>query len=141
MILLASALAVLPNMTGVAVGTFHQSLPLFLPLLCNAAKGKDLTPEMTEFFGSQCFGFEPTTLEKLNPATLPDLGSKGSKGGYGGGYSKGQTELERLNDRWEFAKKVTGCDVKDIHELTEACKGMYGQSYPDVLEMLKALTA
>lgn len=88
------------------------------------SKGKDLTDEMISFFASQCFEFAPILPEdvkNLKLDALPDLAPKGgSKGGYGG--ARGQTERERLNDRFNFAKTICGLQENaTLEDLASYC--------------------
>lgn len=105
-------------------------------------KGRDLDEEKIEFFAENCFTFEACELEKINASALPDLAPKGGKsfsGGFGG--SKGQTEAERLNDRWEFVKKITGTpDAKTAYELLTGVGSTYPGFEEDILKLVSALT-
>lgn len=57
-------------------------------------------------------------LEEREAVALKDVSySASKKGSYSGGGSKGQTEVERLNERWEFTKKMLAPFSDDCNNL------------------------
>ena len=77
------------------------------------ANGQPVSPELMQ---DTVMGI--LYLEEREAVALKDVSYSTGKKGFNSGFgSKGQTEIERLNERWEFTRKM-------LHPYTDGCSNL-----------------